>query len=64
MFDRVWVNAHLATMEGEGLGVIEDGAGAAKDGRIAGLGPRAALPASDAPVTDGGGAWILPGLVD
>jgi imidazolonepropionase len=64
MFDRVWTHAHLATMADDGLGVIEDGAIAAKDGRIAWVGPRAALPASDAPVTDCGGAWILPGLVD
>jgi imidazolonepropionase len=64
MFDRVWVNANLATMEGEGLGEIADGALAAKDGRIAWVGPRAALPATDAPLTDCAGAWILPGLVD
>lgn len=64
MFDRVFLNAHLATMAGDGLGVIEDGAIAAKEGRIAWLGPRAALPASGAPATDCGGGWILPGLID
>ena len=48
----------------DGLGVIRDAALAARDGRIAWLGPRDALPAHDAPVTDCGGAWILPGLVD
>ncbi|MFN3450277.1 MAG: imidazolonepropionase, partial [Roseococcus sp.] len=64
MFDRVWLNANLATMQGEGLGVIEDGAIAAREGRIAWVGPRSALPAHDAPVTDCAGAWILPGLVD
>jgi imidazolonepropionase len=64
MFDRVWVNANLATMEGEGLGEIADGALAARDGRIAWIGPRAALPATDTPVTDCGGALLLPGLVD
>lgn len=63
-FDHVWVNAHLATMRDDALGVIEDGAIAAKDGRIAWIGPRAALPADDAPVTDCGGAWITPGLID
>ncbi|MBP0446912.1 imidazolonepropionase [Roseomonas sp. SSH11] len=62
-FDRVWVNAHLCTMQ-DGLGVVRDGALAVRDGRIAWIGPRAALPAHDAPVTDCGGAWILPGLVD
>ncbi len=63
-FDHVWLNAHLATMRDDVLGVIEDGAIAAKDGRIAWIGPRAALPAHEAPVTDCGGAWITPGLID
>jgi len=62
-FDHVWVNAHLCTMA-NGLGVVRDGALAAKDGRIAWVGPRSALPAHDAPVVDCGGAWMLPGLVD
>ena len=62
-FDRVWVNAHLCTM-GNGLGVLRDGALAARDGRIAWVGPRADLPAHGAPETDCGGAWILPGLID
>lgn len=68
-FDHVWLNAHLATMRDDSpptdaLGVVEDGAIAAKDGRIAWIGPRAALPAHDAPITDCGGAWITPGLID
>ena len=62
-FDRVWVGAHLCTMQ-DGLGVVRDAALAAKDGRIAWVGPRAGLPAHGAPETDCGGAWILPGLVD
>ncbi|MDO9707745.1 imidazolonepropionase [Paracraurococcus lichenis] len=64
MFDRVWLHANLATMEGEGLGLLEDGAVAAKDGRIAWVGPRAALPGPAAETVDCGGAWILPGLID
>ncbi|MFH5924005.1 imidazolonepropionase [Roseomonas xinghualingensis] len=62
-FDRVWVNAHLCTMA-NGLGVVLAGALAAKDGRIAWVGPRSALPPHDSPVVDCGGAWVLPGLVD
>jgi imidazolonepropionase len=62
-FDRVWVNAHLCTMA-EGLGVVRDGAVAAKDGHITWVGPCAELPAHDAPVVDCDGAWLLPGLVD
>ena len=64
MFDRVWLNANLATMEGPGLGIIEDGAVAARDGRIAWVGPRAALPGPAGETSDCAGAWILPGLID
>jgi imidazolonepropionase len=63
-FDRVWLDAHLCTMQGDGLGVIEDGAIAAKDGRIAWVGSRADLPASAPVTTRCDGAWILPGLID
>jgi len=63
-FDRVWLDAHLCTMTGDGLGVIEDGAIAAKDGRIAWVGKRAELPGSGAVTTRCDGAWILPGLID
>lgn len=67
MFDRVWVDAHLCTMVPRGddpLGVIEDGAIAAKDGRIAWVGPRADLPGGATVTTRCDGAWILPGLLD
>jgi imidazolonepropionase len=63
-FDRVWVDAHLCTMQGDGLGVIEDGAVAVTDGRIAWVGRRADLPGSAAVTTRCDGAWILPGLID
>jgi imidazolonepropionase len=63
-FDRVWLDAHLCTMQGDGLGAIEDGAVAAKDGRIAWVGKRADLPGDAAVTTRCDGAWILPGLVD
>ncbi|MCI0753279.1 imidazolonepropionase [Teichococcus vastitatis] len=67
MFDRIWLNAKLATMDGEAgspLGLVEDGAVAAKDGRIAWVGSRAALTGSATETTDCDGAWILPGLID
>lgn len=66
-FDHVWLNAHLATMDGPTeapLGIVEDGAIATRGGRIAWVGRRAELPAHEAPVTDCEGAWILPGLID
>ena len=67
MFDRIWLNAHLATMTPDAedaLGIIRDGAIAEKNGRIAWVGPRVELPDTATTVTDCGGAWILPGLVD
>jgi imidazolonepropionase len=65
--DTIWRNARLATCAGaEGLGIIEDGAVAARDGRIAWVGPAAELPADvrAASTVDCGGRWITPGLVD
>lgn len=70
MWDQLWLNARLATMEPSSrpYGAVEDGALAVEDGRIAWVGPRANLP--DAPdalasqVRDAGGRWITPGLVD
>ena len=46
-FDTIWLDARLATLAPgrPGLGVIENGAVAARDGRIAFAGPMADLPA-------------------
>ena len=63
--DRLWRNARLATMTGESLGVVERGAVAAKDGRIAWAGPEAEMPGLAATESvDCGGRWITPGLID
>ena len=65
---KVWRNAQLATFapSREGMGLIERGAIAARDGRIAFAGPEAELPAelAGAESIDCGGRWITPGLVD
>jgi imidazolonepropionase len=67
-FDTIWLDARLATLAPgrPGLGVIERGAVAAKDGRIAFAGPAAELPAGwDATnriALDG--RCITPGLID
>lgn len=65
-FDSIWLNARLATMAGHGLGVQENGAVAARHGRIAFAGAMAELPSGwDATqVHDCEGRWITPGLVD
>ena len=63
-FDTVWLDARLATMSGPGLGVIERGAVAARDGRIAFVGAMADLPtgwdATQRVALDG--RWVTPGL--
>ncbi len=69
MWDALWINANLATMDGDtGYGAIEDGAIAVADGQIAWVGPRADLPGAPdtlaREVQDAGGRWVTPGLVD
>jgi len=67
-FDKIWLDARLATLAPgrPGLGVVERGAVAAKDGRIAFAGPAADLPtgwdARHRVALDG--RWVMPGLVD
>ncbi|MEP9367124.1 imidazolonepropionase [Xanthobacter sp. VNH20] len=65
--DRIWRNARLATLAPAlpGLGVVEDGLVAARDGRILYAGPRADAPVFDAiENVDCAGRWITPGLID
>jgi imidazolonepropionase len=64
--DRLWRNARLATMAGEGLGIVEAGAIAARNGRIAFAGREAELPLGlrAAETIDCEGRWITPGLID
>jgi imidazolonepropionase len=62
--DRLWTHARLCTMAGDGLGLVEDGAIAARDGRITYVGPRADAPGTAAEVIDCAGRWITPGLID
>lgn len=66
---RVWRNARLATMADgvAGLGIIEKGAIAARDGLIIYAGAEAEMPASagqGAETVDCQGRWITPGLID
>ena len=60
--DMLFVGARLATMAG-GYGIVDDGAVAVRDGRIAWVGPRSAAPAASRE-HDCGGLWLTPGLVD
>ncbi|QFU16315.1 imidazolonepropionase [Microvirga thermotolerans] len=67
-FDRIWHNARLATLSESrgGLGIVESGAVAARDGRIAFAGSMSDLPGGwdAAERIDCDGRWITPGLVD
>ena len=67
-WDRLWIEANLATMTGPSLGIIEDGAVACADGRITWVGREADLPSSrrrtTAEVHRCGGAWLTPGFID
>ena len=66
--DRIWRNARLATLSPElpGLGVVEDGLIASRDGAIVYAGSAEDAPAGlDArQITDIEGRWITPGLID
>lgn len=67
---QLWTHARIATLAGDArvpYGLMDDGALAVEDGRIAWLGPRTALPAAlreGAIEHDAGGALITPGLID
>ncbi|RWB54706.1 MAG: imidazolonepropionase [Mesorhizobium sp.] len=66
---RLWRNARLATLaEGAaGLGIVEKGAVAARDGLIVYAGAEADMPAGlgrGADTVDCAGRWITPGLID
>lgn len=63
--DRIWRDARLATLVGDGLGEVTAGVVAARGGRILYAGAAADAPELDAPETiDCEGRWITPGLVD
>ena len=63
--DTLWTDARLATLAGDGLGVVERGCVAAKDGAIVYAGAVADAPGFDAVETVAcDGRWITPGLID
>ncbi len=66
--DRLFRNARLATVAAgqPGLGLVEKGAIAVKNGRIAYAGPEADLPTAlrNGEIVDCEGRWITPGLID
>ncbi len=69
-FDRLWINARLATMQAGATpyGALEQAALGTKDGAIAWVGRMAELPKPaevlSTRVHDAEGRWITPGLID
>jgi imidazolonepropionase len=66
---RLWRNARLATLaeSASGLGVVEKGAIAVRDGLIVYAGPETEMPGAlgqGAATVDCEGRWITPGLID
>ena len=66
MYDLLLTHANVATMDGDRpFGLIEDGALAVADGKIAWIGPSREAPEGRAArVRDLGGQVLTPGLVD
>ncbi|MBK7333500.1 MAG: imidazolonepropionase [Betaproteobacteria bacterium] len=65
-FDVLLTGLNLATLDGEGWGIVRDGAIGVVGERIAWIGPQRELQAgvSSPQRLDFGGAWATPGLVD
>ena len=65
MWDRLLVDCNIATLEGDGLGVIENGAIGIADGKVVRVGKRTELAGYRAEQVDAlAGAWVTPGLID
>lgn len=63
--DKIWRNARLATLKGEGYGALEQAALAVTDGVITWVGPEQDMPDLVATETiDLQARWMTPGLVD
>jgi len=70
IWDRLWTGIHLATLAGRNdpLGIVENGALACRDGKIAWVGREADLPGPPGVlarrVDSLDGVWVTPGLID
>ena len=63
--DLLLTDARIATMSGDDYGVIDDGAIAITDGKIAWIGPQSDLPKEEAAATRSlKGRWVTPALID
>ena len=63
--DLLLTDARIATMSGDNYGIIDDGAVAVTDGKIAWIGPQFDLPKEEAGTSRSlGGRWVTPALID
>jgi len=63
--DLLLTDARIATMSGDDYGVIDDGAIAITDGKIAWIGPQSDVPKEEAAATRSlEGRWVTPALID
>lgn len=63
--DTIWEDARLLTMAGDGLGEVQGGVVACRDGKILFAGPSTAAPVFEAPQRiKCEGRWVTPGLID
>lgn len=67
-WDRLWIDVNVATMTDPSLGIVERGAVASTDGRIAWVGREVDISPqrreTTAELVRCGGAWLTPGFVD
>src|SRR6476660_2558521 len=65
MWDRLLVDCNIATFDGDGLGIVDNGAIGIADGKIVRVGKRTEMAGFRAKQVDAlGGAWVTPGLID
>ena len=64
MYDTLIIGGHLLTMQGEGVGFVEDGAIGITDGKIVAVGPRAEVDGPAKETIDATHKLVMPGLVD
>lgn len=65
MWDRLLLDCNIVTLEGDGPGVIENGAVGISDGKIVRVGKRTELAGYRSKAVDAlEGAWLTPGLID
>src|SRR5215217_688101 len=65
MWDRLIVDCKIATLEGDAVSVIENGAIGIADGKIVRVGKRTELAGYRSKTVDAlDGAWVTPGLID